>query len=243
MRNRNRISSLMLAFAILACNLPAGVTPTPTSALPSATVVSSTPEPTASPLSTPTGTPAVPIAWPRDVPVNCRFGPGTVWETIGALPVNQTATILGRNSASTWWYVQTPNDPGTPCWVAASVTNTAGNLAGLSVTPAPTASVTNISVEVDPEDINLPGCIGPVEPVEITGAIQVNGPLTVKYHFETEQGGAMSTQTIEFDSFGSETVEVDFSPDLEEGNFWIRLVLTQPDDQEAETEYEMDCSP
>jgi hypothetical protein len=245
MKNRNWTASLLLVFTILACNLPSAVTPTPTptSALPSATpTASTTPVFTATPLPSATSTPTVPIAWPKDVPVNCRFGPGTDWEATGALLVGQTATLVGRNAASSWWYVQTPNEPGSPCWVAASVTNTAGNLSGLALIPAPAASVTQVTVAVEPDDIGLPpGCLGPVEPVEITGTIRVNGPLTVEYRFETEQSGEMSAQTIEFDGFGTETIEIDYSPPPDDGEFWVRLVIIEPGDEQAQAVYEIDC--
>lgn len=214
MKYRVWTAGLLLVFALLACSEPAA-----------------------------TVTPAVPIAWPKDVPVNCRLGPGTAWENIGSLSVNQTATIIGRNNASTWWYVQAPNDPGTSCWVAASVTNTAGNLTGLAVIPDPTASVVSVGVEVNPQDISLPGCVDPVQPVEITGSIRVNGPLTVQYRFETEQGGPMAAQTIEFEEFGTQTIEIDYTPPAAEGDFWVRLVIIQPGDLVAETEYHIDCTP
>jgi hypothetical protein len=242
MKNRFWTAHFLLGLTILACNLPSAMTPTPTPALPSETPTATlTPQASATPLPSATFTPSVPVASPKNVPVNCRLGPGIAWEATGALLVGQNATILGRNDSSTWWYVQTPADPSSPCWVAASVTNTGGNLSGLAVIPLPEASVTGLTVSVEPDDIALPGCVGPVEPIEITGTIRVNGPLTVQYRFETEQGGAMTTEEIEFDGFGTTTIEIDYSPPPDEGNFWVRLVILQPDEEETETTYEIDC--
>ena len=214
MNNRIWTAGLLFVIVALACNNPALTT-----------------------------TPSVPVASPIDEPINCRIGPGTEWENVSSLSVGQTAPIVGRNSVSTWWYVQTPNDPNTLCWVAASVTTTAGNVSAVAVVADPTASVTAVSVAVDPQDISLPGCIGPVAPVEVAGSIHVNGPLTVQYQFETAQSGVVLTDSIVFDEFGTQTIEIDYTPVAEEGSFWIRLVIIQPGEATAETEYEIDCTP
>lgn len=92
-----------------------------------------------------------------------------------------------------------PKTPGNPCWISASVTVTAGNLANLPVIKSPNASVTGVDVKVDPKDINLPGCLGPLQPIKINGSITVNGPTKVDWYFETQQGGSMGTYTLEFD--------------------------------------------
>ncbi len=214
MKNHIWIAGLLLVTAILACT--------------SATAT--------------TATPSVPVAYPKSEPVNCRVGPGTTWDVSGALLVNQTAVIQGRNADSSWWYVQSPTNPAASCWVAASATNTSGNLAGVAVVADPVASVTSVGVEVNPQNITLPGCLGPVQPVEITGSISVNGPLSVQYRFETEQGGQMATQTIDFEEFGTQTINIDFTPTPEEGDFWIRLVIITPGGQSTETEYHIDCT-
>jgi hypothetical protein len=240
--SRNALAVLLLA--MLACTAPSGA-PTPTvpaaeastTPLPSATAL-----PSETPLPTATFTPTVPIAWPKEQGVNCRYGYGTEWSAISALLVGQTATIQGRNADSSWWYVVTPSDPGTPCWVASSVTNTGGNLANLPVIPQSSASVTNVTLELDPEDITLPGCFGPVQPIEFAGGITVNGPAEVKWHFETQAEGSMSTHTTDFDFADTKTVDEDsFSPLPAEGSFWVRLVITEPNNRTAEATYEIDC--
>src|SRR5688572_28272234 len=101
MKNYFLIVSVLIA-AILACSNPTMTTPV-------------------------ASTSTVPLASPKDEPVNCRMGPETTWAVTGALTVGQTATIVGRNETSSWWYVQAPNDPDSPCWVASSVVNTSGN--------------------------------------------------------------------------------------------------------------------
>lgn len=245
---------IMLVSVLTACNLPSNAaseqTPTPlptATGLPTATSLPVTEIPTLAPLPTdtsipePTATPTVPIAWPLDKGVNCRVGPSTNWLTIGALLPEQFATITGRNSDSSWWLVITPNDPGHPCWVAASVTLTAGNLANLAIIDTPEASVINVKVKLDPILINLPGCLGPVQPITVRGTIETNGPLKVKWYFESQQGGAMPTQTTNFDFADSQSMEVSFNPLPAAGTFWVRLTIVEPGGKFSEDKYKINC--
>jgi hypothetical protein len=171
-----------------------------------------------------------PQSWPLDKGVNCRLGPSTDWVVIGALLVGQTATIQGKNEDATWWYVTTPDDSNHPCWVSASVTVTAGNLANLLVINPPTASVTDISVKLEPNEIILPGCIGPVQPITFKGSITVNGPAKVEWHFETEQGGSLSVHNTEFKNADTKTVEDSFTPSSPAG-LWVKLIIPKPDEK------------
>ena len=245
MRNRFWIPSVLMVMAMLACNLPGGTTATATSELP--TLPAASPIPSDTPLPSPTGlptataTPTVPIAWPLDKGVNCRFGYGTDWETIGALLVGQTATITGRSSDSSWWYVVTPNDPGTPCWVASSVTLTAGNLANLPVIPQSIAQVTQVTLKLDPKDDTPPGCFGPPSPIEFTGTIHVNGPTDVKWHFETEEDGSLGNHDLHFNFADTKNVDAEYHPPFEDGSRWVRLVITEPNSKLAEQTYKIEC--
>jgi hypothetical protein len=245
MNKRMLFVSLALILATLGCNLPSNAVPTttPTSIFPTQTATplfTATPTLTLTPTVEPT--PAIPIAWPSDKGVNCRLGPSTDWVTIGALLVGETATIQGKNGDASWWYVVTKGNPGTPCWVAASVTITAGNLANLPIINPPVASVTDVKLTLDPKDISLPGCIGPVQPIKFEGTISVNGPVKVKWYFETQQDGAESTDTLNFNFADSKKVESSsFSPDPVEGTFWVRLVVVEPNNKVAEAKYKIEC--
>jgi hypothetical protein len=126
--------------------------------------------------------------------------------------------------------------------VAASVTNTGGNLAGIAVAAAPSAQVTDVGVEVEPDEISVAGCVGPILPIKITGGIETNGPTTVQWHFETQQGGAMSNQSTGFDTFGEkDDFSVDYTPPLTAGTYWVRLVVTAPNSMQAEVKYTIAC--
>lgn len=251
MKSRTLFPALVLILAMMACNLPSNVpvtetptlellTPSVTQPLPTETATV-TPPATNTPPATLTSTPSVPIAFPRDVNVNCRLGPGTAWIAISALTVGQTAQIVGKNSDGSWWAVTDPLNSGRRCWVSGTVVNTGGNLGGIPVVESPTASVTNVTVGVDPRTISAPGCLGPILPVEIEGTIETNGPTEVRWRFETQQGGAMPNQTTEFDTFGEEEFSVEFTPTVAAGTYWVRLVIISPNNIQAETTYRIDC--
>jgi len=254
MKSKFLMITLVLMLALQACNLPsnAPVTETPTTE-PTATVVPSateppptdvptqTPLPTDTPLPTLTFTPTVPVAFPKDVAVNCRYGPGTSWVVLSGLSVGQTTQIIGRSADFNWWYVVDPLNGSRNCWVSVGVTNTAGNLTPIPVVETPKASVTKVTVKIDPDTINVGGCIGPIQASKITGSIETNGPTTVKWYFETQQGGVMATKTTEFDAFGSKEVTAEYTPSLTEGTYWVRLIITSPNSVQAETTYKINC--
>lgn len=251
MKFRAVLPVFVLILSMLACNFPAAVpvTETPTLSLFTATATLSLP--TAPPTSTPpptntlpppaTNTPTIPIVSPNGVNVNCRLGPGTAWVPLSALVVGQTAQVTGRSTDGTWWLVNDPLNPGRSCWVAASVVVTGGNLSGIGVVPNPTASVTNVAVSVDPRVISVPGCTGPVLPIEINGIIETNGPTEVRWRFETQQGGAQPTQTTFFETFGEREFSVEYTPPVAAGTYWVRLVVSGPNAMQAEASYRIDC--
>jgi uncharacterized protein YraI len=241
----------VLLLATASCNLPSNVpvTETPTLELltPSATEPLPTETPTQTPLPSdtppplPTSTPTIPIAFPRDVNVNCRLGPGTAWVPISALTVGQTSPITGWSSDSSWWSITDPLNSGRNCWVSASVVITAGNINTIPVVSAPTASVTNVTVSVDPRTISAPGCLGPILPLEIEGTIETNGPTEVRWRFETQQGGAMTTQETDFDTHGEQEFSVAYTPPVAAGTYWVRLIVSSPNNIQAETSYTITC--
>lgn len=242
---------VILVFAMSACNLPSNAptqTPTPGLITPSVTqsLSTATPTQTPSPSNTapplPTATPTVPVAFPKEVAVNCRLGPSVAWIVLSGLNVGASSQIVGRTADNAWWYIVDPFNSARRCWVAASVTNTAGNLAGIPVAAPPSAEVLAVGVDVDPNEISVAGCVGPIQPIEISGTIETNGPTTVQWHFETQQGGAMTTQSTEFETFGEQdNFSVDYTPPLTAGTYWVRLVVTSPNSKQAEVKYTIEC--
>ena len=253
MKSRILISTLVLFLAMQACNLPSNVavtetptvvllasnTPPPPTALPTQTLpATNTPPPS------PTSTPSVPTVFAKDVGVNCRFGPGIAWVAVSSLAAGQSSQIVGKNTDGSWWYIVDPFNAGSKCWVAASVTTTGGNLSSVPVVETPQASVTKVTVDVDPRTIKTTSCSDPISAIELKGTIETNGPVSVKWHFETQQGGAMPVQITDFDAFGPKEFSVEYvipSPRTA-GMYWVRLIVTDPNDMQAEVSYKIECT-
>jgi uncharacterized protein YraI len=167
---------------------------------------------------------------------NVRFGPGTGFNIVGSLNPGQTATIDGKNTEGTWWYIVYATAPGGHGWVAAS-TSTAACVSGpiavvvppATLTPEVKLGVTNVSVHVDPKEILIGGCMGPLQQSTVVANITVNGPITLQWHFETDQHGSLGNHSLSFDNAGSKQVSEKFTPLVEEGTFKVQIVINNMD--------------
>jgi len=103
--------------------------------LPSATI-------TLTPTDTSTPTPAVPMI-SVTVNTNCRFGPGSIYDYLGALLVGETAEIVGRDPSGEYWYIRNPDDPAHFCWLWGEYAQPVGNFGSLPIlTPPPSPTPT-----------------------------------------------------------------------------------------------------
>lgn len=247
---------LVLILFISACNLPrpAAPSPTPIEANQGQPVLRITPSPKNGllpanpPVFSPTNTPgqipvtgSTPMVTPASAAVNCRFGPGTGYLAVGGLKQGASVPVLGKSADGAWWQIQNPNDILNTCWVSASVTNVSGNAAAVPIARPPQASVTLVTVDT-PASLHVPGCLGPVKPLVLTGAIDANGPVMVTYHFETQQGGALPTRSVNISRSGPQKVsETGFTPPLVAGTYWVKLFVTAPNSLSAQTNYTITC--
>ncbi len=158
-----------------------------------------------------------------------------------ALIVGQSSQITGKNSDGGWWNIVDPQNTSRRCWVSASVVTAGGNLSAIPVVESPKASVTNASMSVDPKSISVADCSGPILPIKIKGTVETDGPTIVKWRFETQLGGSMGDQTTDFDAFGAKDVSADYTPPVSAGTYWVRLIVTSPNDLQAETSYTITC--
>ncbi len=102
------------------------ITPT----LPTTTLTS-----TLTPTITLTVTPTQPEAT-GNVNLNCRLGPGLVYETVWYLMAGQTVPLIGRSEDSNWLVVQRSDNLGR-CWVSASYVTTNIDIGDLTIIEAP----------------------------------------------------------------------------------------------------------
>jgi Bacterial SH3 domain len=236
MKNRPITLFGIAAILILACSCPlvsaTGVTPTGTAA-PGGSAPTSSPSPSTG--ATPLPTSTIPLASPNGQALNCRSGPGVDWSVVIVLNPGQTVEIVGKSPDGSWWYVKNPSLPGNFCWIAASFTTTAGDLGGIQIVavPSPAAPsvgvVTAVSVSINPDKIQVPGCIGPIQPETVSGNITVNGPVKLDLHFETQQNGSLSNKSLNFKSAGSKGVDDSFTPPLVAGKYKVELIIKSVD--------------
>jgi hypothetical protein len=180
---------------------------------------------------------------PKTEPANCRFGPGTAYLAIGGLAVGNIVPIIGKTADSGFWQIANPNNLLEKCFVSAGVTTASGDLSVVPIVGAPTTRVTGVSAD-NPDDISVPGCTGPILPLSLSGSITVNGPATVTWHFETQQGGVHGSHTTTIAAFGTQTVsDSSFTPSspYTPGNYWVKLVVTAPNGMTGQSSYSISC--
>jgi hypothetical protein len=153
--NRNATLALVVLLAgVLACAVPAGMTPTPvvitqivvvpneqeqvqaspTLTLPTVPPPTFTLAPmnmnTVTAVSTTSIVPTTTLSGPVATFVenaNCREGPGTGYEVVTSFFKGDTVQIVGRNPDydNTWWYVVIPS--GGKCWVSLTTAQAYGD--------------------------------------------------------------------------------------------------------------------
>ena len=235
-------------------NLPYPIAVASDPNLPTAFSIFMAPVGGASPTDTPT--PAPPPATPTpeftDTPsaamvsadseaVNCRFGPGSEWLGVGALNVGVTVPIVGTNSAHDWWVIDNPGQPGTQCWVAASVTVTSGDTSTVPVLPLPVALVTALSIAVSPGSTVHGVCGGP-NPVNFEVTMTTNGPASVTYHLEIYNGNntlrnKTDNASISFSSASTQTFDPGGAYKTDCGDFYIKVFVTNPSILDAQANW------
>lgn len=222
-----------LILSALACNwsevAPLAAPVIEPSPLPTFAISTLTPLPTETPLPTPTSTPDAPVARPKNLGVNCRYGPGQEWEVVSSIPAGTIIEIKGRTVNTAWWYVRDPMKlDDSFCWVAYDVVDTAGNLNIIRIVDPPVASVTEVSV--DTVVVTFTAC-GDSNQVTFNGVITANGPGTVSYHWEVS-GAAQETtadETFQFSRSGTQKMTTDvFLPEC--GEYTANLHVTEPNE-------------
>lgn len=257
MKIRLAFSMVLIAGFLSACNLPISVnTAVPSvistshsnpATLPTATLppVAPTSMPTPAPSDTPTPAPTATLAAPMVTPIGnqvaCRFGPGTNYEIDGGLNAGVTVPVLGKDTGGSWWQIQDPSNSNYDCWVASNETTVTGDTTDLPVVTPRQTIVTSVSVN-QPATVHVAGCVGPSTAINFTGSIEVTGPTTVTFHFETQQGGALSSHTASFTTFGPHSVsDSSYKPPLTAGTYWLKLVVTSPNSMNTQSSYTIAC--
>jgi len=222
---------IAFVLAVLACSwsdiVPPAAPVIEPSPLPTFRISTLTAVPTETSLPTSTSTPEVPVAWPKDLGVNCRYGPGEEWEAVSSLPAETITEIMGRTIDTSWWYVSDSMNFDSACWVAFDVVDTAGNMNIIPIVEIPVASVSSVTADAL---VTFSAC-GSINQVSLNGTITGNGPIKVTYHWEISGDAQMTSpdETFQFSEAGTQKLTSDFfSADC--GKYSVRLIVTAPDE-------------
>lgn len=246
-------AALAVITSILACTLPSGdaVTGAATAFAQTQTAQALVPpSPTAAPGDTaaaPTATTAAPTAplpptacspiVTANLNANVRAGDSTDYEIIGFLAVAQSAPLMGRNAADTWWYIAYGGGHG---WIAKSVVTAACLPPSVAVvvppplpptaTPVPAEfAVTGVSYSFSQADYG-----GHSDCPMVTAQITANGPGDVTYKWTRSDNASGPTFDLHFDSAGTKSVSTNWAlGSVWEGTeHWLGIYIDNPNHQD-----------
>lgn len=174
-------------------------------------------------------------------PVNCRYGPGTAYAFVNELPEGQVARAIGRNLASTWWYIRDPGNPNGTCWVAANVTEIQGNTADLPEIAPPPINVVNINLRVEPERIFVQCDLFP-QTIFFEAEIVTNGPAQIVWRLETSSGYISAENILIFETAAMNVVNGYYQVPAA-GDYWIEFHVLKPNDISERANFPANCQP
>lgn len=241
MRPRVWIVSLTLIVGLAGCRLPADEEPFTPAPVPVPSSTQTLP-PVATPTKLPTLTPRPPNLYvmARELPVNCRFGPGTIYEVIDGLQPFQSALVAGKDNTGLWWYVHNPNNPGAMCWASASATDFEGDTESLPVVDPPLVTVDKLEVRAEPPRVTV-GCEAFPQYILLVAEISTNGPALVTWRWEMSTGEATQVGTLIFEKADTQVVQksvVVYSPN----DYWGQLHVDAPNEIITQVKFIANCT-
>jgi SH3-like domain-containing protein len=223
-----------IPFLLAACVVAATPAPTVT---PTATI----PVPTSTPTLTPTSTPVKADLRVTGELINCRFGPGTVYELINELHVGQSASVVGRNESSTWWYIRDPGNPNGLCWVSANVTETRGAVDQLPVVQSPIVTVIKSSLRAEPDRIVV-DCDQFPQTIFLEAEVTTNGPGFVTWRWEASTGVSSENAILVFEEAGKLVIN-DYYQIGAPNDYWVKLHILAPNEIIKQVNIPVSCPP
>lgn len=241
MRPRVWIVSLTLIVSLAGCRLPAEDEPFTPAPVPVPSSTQTLP-PVATPTKLPTLTPRPPNLYvmARELPVNCRFGPGTIYEIIDGLQPFQSALVAGKDNTGLWWYVHNPNNPGAHVLgggqrhrfrggygIPASGGSARGN--GRQAGGAGGAAASHCRMRGLPQYVLL------------VAEISTNGPALVTWRWEMSTGEVTEAGTLIFEEADTQVVQksvVVYSPN----DYWGQLHVDAPNEIITQVKFIANCT-
>ncbi len=194
--------------------------------------------------STPiSSTPTAVVAYLRVINelINCRFGPGTVYQLVNEFSRGQMLLAVGRNETFTWWYVKDPGNPGGFCWVSAEVTQPQSPTSEMQIILPPFVVVTKIDLRIEPTRMVV-GCNQFPQTVFFEAQITANGPTLLKWRWELNTGISSDQGTLIYDESGTKVINEYYQINAP-GDYQIRLVILSPSPQVEQVTFPVTCNP
>jgi uncharacterized protein YraI len=198
-----------------------------------------TPTMVATPTETYTATTPPPMVTPDSVDVNCRYGPDTTYLSTGSLRIGEEVLITGTIADHSWWQIEDPRNPGTFCWVKASLTIATGAISSVPIVPIPPGLV--IAVDITTPAVVHGYCGGP-NATTFEVSIATNGPASVVYHLEifNEDGSLRNSTadaTLNFPAFGTQTFDPGGAYKTDCGLYYVMVFVTVPNSMGARADW------
>lgn len=225
---------LFFSIALIGCNFTNTPLPTPE--------IVSTPQPSATPLPVLTFTPT-PVIISLQVTaeiINCRTGPGTVFDTVSEIAQGKFLRATGRNDSATWWYVSNPGNPGNFCWVSSEVTRADGDTNLLPVVQSTTSIVTNVELRVQPNRIVV-NCNQFPQTVFFEALITTNGPALFTWKWEISTGAVSDVGTLIFEEAGTQAIN-EFYQINSANDYWVKLYVLTPNEMIEQVNFPVTCT-
>ena len=134
---------------------------------------------------------------------NCRSGPGTVYDWLGALNPGQEVEILGKDPSNSSFYIRNPTSQTGFCWIWNTYATVTGDLGAVPVyTPMPTPT----AVKTATPTIDFSASLSEVFLCGATYYIEFNFSNTgsliwQSYYSATTDTNLSVTQTSQWDEF------------------------------------------
>ena len=129
----------------------------------------------------------------RELPVNCRFGPGKIYDVISTLQAGQAARVDGRDDSGGWLHIHDPLNPGGFCWLSTVPVDVEGDSATLPVVSPPYVTVKKVDVRVEPQRVTTT-CENFPQYALFIGEVTVDGPALVNWRWEMSTGEVSEPQ-------------------------------------------------
>jgi hypothetical protein len=172
--------------------------------------------------------------------VNCRSGPGVVFELINELHEGETARVVGRNADSTWWYIRDPGNPGGKCWLSADVTAIDGDTSALPLGHASAASVIDLQLIVDPIRMVL-SCFEFPKTFFFEAKITADAPVIILLQWEANTGALYETETVAIETAGTKSFYQSYQVDGP-NDYWMKLNIFSPNPLSKQVNFRAECS-